>query len=60
MLESRGIGNGLCPRAVSELADKLANDDGFREGLKQSAPSAGGLKTAFAHLESGIGTNDSG
>lgn len=37
MLESRNIGNGLCPRNVSELADKLVNKEGFREGLKRRA-----------------------
>lgn len=37
MLEIRGIGDGLCPRNVAELADKLANRDGFREGLKRRA-----------------------
>jgi len=34
MLEKRGIGNGLCPRNVSELAEKTTNKEGFREGLK--------------------------
>jgi len=37
LLEKRGIGNGLCPRQVRELADKLANQAGFREGLKRRA-----------------------
>lgn len=37
MLEKRGIGDGLCPRNVAELADKLASQDGFREGLKRRA-----------------------
>jgi hypothetical protein len=37
MLEKRGIGNGLCPRNVSELTDKLATREGFREGLKRRA-----------------------
>jgi hypothetical protein len=37
MLEQRGIGDGLCPRNVGELADKLANQEGFREGLKRRA-----------------------
>ena len=36
-MEKRGIGNGLCPRNVGELADKLANQPGFREGLKRRA-----------------------
>ncbi len=35
LLEKRGIGNGLCPRNVSELAAKLANQQDFREGLKR-------------------------
>ena len=29
MLEKRSIGNGLCPRNVSELADKLSNNKTF-------------------------------
>lgn len=37
MLGARGIGNGLCPRNVSELADKLANQENFRKGLKRRA-----------------------
>jgi len=37
MLEKRGIGNGLCPRDPKELADKLVNEKGFREGLKRRA-----------------------
>lgn len=41
MLEKRGIGNGLCPRNVSELADKLSNQQGFREGLKRRAATEG-------------------
>lgn len=41
LLEKRGIGNGLCPRNVSELADKLANQEGFREGLKRRAATEG-------------------
>ena len=41
LLEKRGIGNGLCPRNVSELADKLANREGFREGLKRRAATEG-------------------
>jgi hypothetical protein len=41
MLEKRGIGNGLCPRNVSELADKLGNQEGFREGLKRRAATEG-------------------
>jgi hypothetical protein len=41
MLEKRGIGNGLCPRNVSELADKLAHQQGFREGLKRRAATEG-------------------
>jgi hypothetical protein len=41
LLEKRGIGNGLCPRKVGELADKLANQQGFREGLKRRAATEG-------------------
>lgn len=41
LLEKRGIGNGLCPRNVSELADKLSNQQGFREGLKRRAATEG-------------------
>ncbi|MEI6396225.1 MAG: hypothetical protein WCT12_34615 [Verrucomicrobiota bacterium] len=37
MLEQRGIRSGLCPRAVAELADRLENETGFREGLKRRA-----------------------
>jgi hypothetical protein len=40
-LEKRGIGNGLCPRNVSELAHKLATQQGFREGLKRRAATEG-------------------
>jgi hypothetical protein len=41
LLGKRDIGNGLCPRSVSELADKLANQEGFREGLKRRAATEG-------------------
>ena len=41
LLEKRGIGNGLCPRNVSDLADKLATREGFREGLKRRAATEG-------------------
>jgi hypothetical protein len=41
LLEKLGIGNGLCPRNVSELADKLANQQGFCEGLKRRAATEG-------------------
>ncbi len=41
LLEKRGIGNGLCPRNPGELADKLANREGFREGLKRRAATEG-------------------
>lgn len=41
ILEKRGIGNGLCPRNVSELAKKLATEEGFREGLKRRAATEG-------------------
>jgi len=41
LLAERGIGNGLCPRNVSELADKLVNQEGFREGLKRRGATEG-------------------
>ena len=41
LLGKRGIGNGLCPRNVIELADKLANQEGFRAGLKRRAATEG-------------------
>ena len=41
MLEERGIGNGLCPRSVGELAEKLNGEKGFREGLKRRAATEG-------------------
>jgi hypothetical protein len=41
MLEERGIGNGLCPRNVSELAAKLTSEEGYREGLKRRAATEG-------------------
>ena len=41
LLEQRGIGNGLCPRNVIELADKLAVQEGFRAGLKRRAATEG-------------------
>ena len=37
MLERRKIGDGFCPRDVSELSDRLANEPGFRQGLKRRA-----------------------
>jgi len=37
MLAERGIRSGLCPRDVAELADRLENETGFREGLKRRA-----------------------
>jgi hypothetical protein len=37
MLERREIGDGFCPRDVTVLADKLINEEGFREGLKRRA-----------------------
>ena len=41
LLDKRGIGNGLCPGNVNGLADKLANQQGFREGLKRRAATEG-------------------
>lgn len=37
LLKSRGIQSGLCPRSVAELADRLENEPGMREGLKRRA-----------------------
>lgn len=37
MLANCGIGDGLCPRNVQVLAEKLAGEEGFREGLKRRA-----------------------
>jgi hypothetical protein len=37
MLERREICDGFCPRDVTVLADKLANEEGFRDGLKRRA-----------------------
>ena len=35
MLDRREIGNGLCPRDVTELSNQLATEEGFREGPKR-------------------------
>ena len=35
MLDRREIGNGLCPRDVTELSNRLATEEGYREGLKR-------------------------
>ena len=37
MLAERGIGSGLCPRDVAELAQRLGTEPGFRAGLKRRA-----------------------
>jgi len=37
LLSELGIRSGLCPRNVSELADRLENESGMREGLKRRA-----------------------
>jgi hypothetical protein len=37
LLESHGIRSGLCPRNVTELATRLDNEPGMREGLKRRA-----------------------
>ena len=37
MLDRREIGNGFCPRDVTELSSRLAAEEGFREGLKRRA-----------------------
>ena len=36
-LQARGIRSGLCPRNVNELAERLENEPGMREGLKRRA-----------------------
>lgn len=36
-LSDQGIRSGLCPRNVNELADRLGNEPGMREGLKRRA-----------------------
>jgi len=36
-LESQGIRSGLCPRSVTDLATRLGNEPGMREGLKRRA-----------------------
>ena len=37
LLSKLGIRSGLCPRNVEELADRLENEPGMREGLKRRA-----------------------
>ena len=37
MLERRKVGDGFCPRDVTELSHRLANEEGFRDGLKRRA-----------------------
>lgn len=37
LLKARGIRSGLCPRNVTELATRLENEPGMREGLKRRA-----------------------
>lgn len=37
LLAARQIGDGLCPRNVTELCNRLNNDKGFRAGLKRRA-----------------------
>ena len=37
VLEAHGIRSGLCPRNVTELARRLKNEPGMREGLKRRA-----------------------
>lgn len=37
MLKKLGIGSGLCPRDVAELAGRLEKEKGFREGLRRRA-----------------------
>ena len=67
-MAKRGIGNGLCPRNVSELAYELAHQQGFRKGLKRRAPTKGRAGTfknillgcqllakGFKHLQLAVG-----
>ncbi len=52
MLERREIRNGLCPRDVSELSDKLATEPDFREGLKRRADYLNlSIETVRSHLK---------
>lgn len=37
LLGEHGIRSGLCPREVGELAERLANEPGMKEGLKRRA-----------------------
>ena len=37
MLDRREIGDGFCPRDVTELSNRLAYEEGFRERLKRRA-----------------------
>lgn len=37
VLDTRGIRSGLCPRDPEELAQRLVNEEGFREGMKRRA-----------------------
>ena len=37
LLEELGIRDGLCPRDVAELAKRLDQEPGFRDGLKRRA-----------------------
>ena len=41
MLEDLGIRDGLCPRDVAELSNRLEQETGFREGLKRRAGTEG-------------------
>jgi hypothetical protein len=37
LLERREIGDGFCPRDITELSHRITHEEGFREGLKRRA-----------------------
>ena len=67
-LEKHGVGDGLCPRDVHVLAQRLESQPGFREGLKRRAGTEARigifknvflgrpmLQKGFTHRELGVG-----
>jgi len=67
-LEKRGIHSGLCPRNPEELAQRLLEEPGFREGLKRRAGTEARIgifknvfvgqptrAKSFAHREQAVG-----
>lgn len=67
-LDKLGVGDGLCPRDVHVLAQRLENQPGFREGLKRRAGTEARigifknvflgcpmLQKGFTHRERGVG-----